>query len=412
MAIQGLRDTSNFVADQRPKNWREGILLLEPNGTAPLFALTSLMRNKTTDDPEFNWWDKVQPSQRLTFVTDGTGNLATGDTTIALTTGASQLKDGHLLYIEETTEIMLVNGDPSSETSVNVIRGFSGTTATSAITVTGPQVNNNLFVVGSAYEEGSAAPTGINYDPTKRTNFTQIFRNNLEATRTAMKTRLRTGDAVREARRECLELHSMEIERALWFGGKSETVRNGKPLRTTEGVVSQIATANVKDWAGAGKSLIDLEDEMKNIFAFGSSEKMAFMGNTAVLTIQRIARKNSSYQFMQGQKEFGMNVTRLISPFGELVMKTHPLWNRLTGGAVGGTTDVYIAIDSWMIVLDMKELVYRPFQGDDTRWVPDQQENGLDGMKAGYLTEAGLELHHPTSHYVIKGMTTAVTDAP
>ena len=136
------------------------------------------------------------------------------------------------------------------------------------------------------------------------------------------------------------------------------------------------------------------------------------MGNTAVLTIQRIARKNSSYQFMQGQKEFGMNVTRLISPFGELVMKTHPLWNRLTGGAVGGTTDVYIAIDSWMIVLDMKELVYRPFQGDDTRWVPDQQENGLDGMKAGYLTEAGLELHHPTSHYVIKGMTTAVTDAP
>ena len=412
MAIQGLRDSNNFVTDQRPKNWREGILLLEPNGTAPLFALTSLMKNKTTDDPEFNWWDKVQPSQRLTFVTDGTGNLATGDTTITLTTGASQLKDGHLLYIEETTEIMLVNGDPSSETSVNVIRGFSGTTATSAITVTGPQVNNNLFVVGSAYEEGSAAPTGINYDPTKRTNFTQIFRNNLEATRTAMKTRLRTGDAVREARRECLELHSMEIERALWFGGKSETVRNGKPLRTTEGVVSQIATANVKDWAGAGKSLIDLEDEMKNIFAFGSSEKMAFMGNTAVLTIQRIARKNSSYQFMQGQKEFGMNVTRLISPFGELVMKTHPLWNRLTGGAVGGTTDVYIAIDSWMIVLDMKELVYRPFQGDDTRWVPDQQENGLDGMKAGYLTEAGLELHHPTSHYVIKGMTTAVTDAP
>ena len=270
MAIQGLRDSNNFVTDQRPKNWREGILLLEPNGTAPLFALTSLMKNKTTDDPEFNWWDKVQPSQRLTFVTDGTGNLATGDTTIALTTGASQLKDGHLLYIEETTEIMLVNGDPSSETSVNVIRGFSGTTATSAITVTGPQVNNNLFVVGSAYEEGSAAPTGINYDPTKRTNFTQIFRNNLEATRTAMKTRLRTGDAVREARRECLELHSMEIERALWFGGKSETVRNGKPLRTTEGVVSQIATANVVDWAGAGKSLIDLEDEMKKIFAFGS----------------------------------------------------------------------------------------------------------------------------------------------
>ena len=410
MAIQGLRDSNNFVTDQRPKNWREGILLLEPNGTAPLFALTSVMKTKTTDDPEFNWWDKIQPSQRLALVTDGTGNLATGDTTLTLTSGASQLKDGHLLYLEESSEIVLVNGDPSSETSVNVIRGYAGTSV-AAITATGPQVNNNLFVVGSAYEEGSAAPTGINYDPTKRTNFTQIFRNNLEATRTAMKTRLRTGDAVREARRECLELHSMEIERALWFGGKSETVRNGKPLRTTEGVVSQIATANIKDWAGADKSLEDLEDELKNAFAFGSSEKMAFMGNTAILTIQRIARRNSSYQFMQGQKEFGMNVTRLTTPFGDLVMKTHPLWNRLTGGAVGGTTDIFLAIDSWMIILDMKELVYRPFQGDDTRWIPDQQENGLDGLKAGYLTEAGLELHHPTAHYVIKGITSAVSDS-
>ena len=136
MAIQGLRDTSNFVTDQRPKNWREGILLLEPNGTAPLFALTSVMKTKTTDDPEFNWWDKIQPSQRLTLVTDGSGNLATGDTTLTLTSGASQLKDGHLLYLEESSEIVLVNGDPSSETSVNVIRGYAGTSA-AAITATG-----------------------------------------------------------------------------------------------------------------------------------------------------------------------------------------------------------------------------------------------------------------------------------
>ena len=29
----GLEDYSNFVADQRPKNYREGILLLNPNGS-------------------------------------------------------------------------------------------------------------------------------------------------------------------------------------------------------------------------------------------------------------------------------------------------------------------------------------------------------------------------------------------
>lgn len=54
MAINGLRTTANFVTDQRPKNWRETILLLYPNGKAPLTALTSLMKSEKTDDPEFN----------------------------------------------------------------------------------------------------------------------------------------------------------------------------------------------------------------------------------------------------------------------------------------------------------------------------------------------------------------------
>ena len=65
MAIQGLRDTLNFVTDQRPKNWREGILLLEPNGMAPLTGLTSAMSKRVTDDPEFNWWEKSLDDRRF-----------------------------------------------------------------------------------------------------------------------------------------------------------------------------------------------------------------------------------------------------------------------------------------------------------------------------------------------------------
>lgn len=55
MAIQGLRDTSNFVADQRPQNWREGIMLLYPNGKMPLLALTSVMKSRSVDDYTFNF---------------------------------------------------------------------------------------------------------------------------------------------------------------------------------------------------------------------------------------------------------------------------------------------------------------------------------------------------------------------
>jgi hypothetical protein len=363
------------------------------------------MKKKTTDDPQFHWWDKIQSAQRVALAT----TLNISGTTLTLTTGGSQLKDGHLLYAEESEEIMLVNGDPASETAVTVVRGYSGTTA-SAIVATGEGVNPNLTVIGTAYEEGSQAPTGINYDPTKRTNYTQIFRNTLEATRTASKTRLRTGDAVKEARRECLELHSMEIERAFWFGQSNETVRNGKPVRTTEGVLGAISTDNIATiTSGATIDMETLEGYFKRAFDFGSSEKVGFCGNEALLTLQQVVRKNTTYNIQFGVKEFGMNVSRFMTPFGTIILKSHPLWNRMGGGTTGTTT--YPGVESWLAILDMAELIYRPFQGDDTKWQPDMQDNGLDGLKAGYLTEAGLEIHHPTTHFLIKNLESAAADS-
>jgi hypothetical protein len=56
-------------------------------------------------------------------------------------------------------------------------------------------------------------------------------------TRTASQTRLRTGDQVKEAKRECLEIFSVDMERAFWFGKKGSTI-NGKPWRATAGVMS------------------------------------------------------------------------------------------------------------------------------------------------------------------------------
>lgn len=405
MAIQGLRTNANWVTDQRPKNWREAILLLYPNGMAPLTGLTSLMSSNSTDDPEFNWWTKSLATQRMAL----SAAITAAATTLTVSSGAKGLKEGHLIRIEQTEEVVRVSADPTSDTSIPVVRGYSGTTATAIANVAAAGVNPNAHVIGSAYEEGSSAPTGINYDPTKVYNYTQIFRNTLEMTRTATKTRLRTGDQVKEAKRECLELHSIEMEKAFWFGKRVETTQNGKPIRTTNGVVAHIDSGNVVNQAGASTDMSTLEGWLKNAFSYGSSEKMGFCGNTAMLTIQRIIRKNSTFFIESGIKEYGMNVSRIVCPFGTLVLKTHPLFNQLTGGTTGGTA--YYGPDSWLAILDMKEIKYRYFSGDDTRYEKDLTVNGTDGLKSGYLTEAGLEVHHPTSHYLIKGLATAAADS-
>lgn len=409
MTIQGLRHTENFVTNARPQNWREGIMRLAPNGKAPLFAITSMLKSQSTDDPVYHWWEKKMPTRRIPLSAGaiGTGvNLtvgATGGVNNALIAG---IRAGNIVLIEQTGELVRVTADPvSGGTTLVVQRGFGSVVATS-FDPAGAGNNPNIFVTGNGVPENSLPPTSVNFDPLEKFNYTQIFRNSLSMSRTAQNTRLRTGDQIKEAKRECLELHSMDIEWSLFFGERVATTgANGEPMRFFAGLISQIAAgapANIISNAGAAVTMTIFENWMEQSFRFGSSEKMVYCGNQFVLQCQRIARLNSQYNFMQGQKEFGMEVSRMVSPFGTWVLKTHPLFNQITSGTTGGNP--YYALASWGVVLDMANLTYRYLTGGDTQYQPKLQDNGQDGLQSGYLTECGLELHFPETHMVIKAM--------
>jgi hypothetical protein len=266
-------------------------------------------------------------------------------------------------------------------------------------------------------EEGSLAPTGINYDPVKVYNYTQIFRDTLEMTRTASKTRLRTGDQIVEAKRECLEIHAQGMERAFFLGGRVETTKNGKPARSTGGLTyflnaynSGSNIKNAKSDYTAGVTMAGLEEYLRLIFEFGSSEKVAFCGNIALKAIQQIIRRNSQFQIFSGIKEYGMRVMRLECPFGSLVLMNHPMFNEVTGGLTA-TGSTYYGMNSWMAVFDMANLTYVSLTDSDTKYQKDLQANGLDGLQSGYLTECGLELAHARTHFLIKNLHGAAVDA-
>src|SRR5690606_22999073 len=218
---------------------------------------------------------------------------------------------------------------------------------------------------------------------------------------TAKNTRVRTGEQVKEMKRECLEIHGVDMERAFIFGSRFEGTRNGKPWRTTGGLIEQVSATNKRDFGTLYSSGIDMEDfeeECYRMFLEGSNEKMAFCGNRAVLTINQIVRKNSHFNIQTGIKEYGMNVMRFVTPFGTIVMKTHPLFNQMRSGAG------YSGMEASMLVLDAAELKYRYLTNSDTKYEPKLNDDGVDGDKSGYITEAGIELHHPTYHHFIKGL--------
>lgn len=399
MTITGLRTTGNFVANERPQNWREGILMLYPNGMAPLTALTALMKSESVDDVRYNWWEK----SLLTYRVKMNENLDGSETVITLVSGSFAFKLGDILMVEKSGELLWVAANPVIDTEVTVLRGQFGT---SAATVTVASENPYLLQVGSAYEEASASPKGVAFDPSQYYNFLQTFRDSIEASRRAQKTRLRTKPQKQEAKRECLELHSLSLEKAFWFGMRSEGTLNGKPITTTGGVDSFIHSDNKLTFENGEVSLDRLEDIMKRVFDYGSNEKVAFLGNTALLAIGKAVRKNSTYNIQGGLTEYGMKVTRLVSPFGELVMKTHPLFNQISAD----TGASYYALDSTMYILDAKNLKYRYFSGDDMRYETKLEIPGIDGYKEGYLSDCGLEVHHPRTHLKISQIKTAVVD--
>lgn len=408
MAIQGLRDTLNFATNERPENWRQVLNYLYPNGKLPLTALTGAMKESSTDDPVFHWWEKALDDRRLALgqnlAASVTGTVETW--TLAAGSNAITFVQNDILIVEHSDEQVRVYADPTSNLSITVVRGANGTTP-AAVTYAGAGVNPNLLCIGSAFEEGSLAPTGVNYDPTERYNYTQIFRRTLEITRTASKTRLRTTPAVKEARRECLEYIGIDMERAFWLGVRSAAVRNSKPVRTSAGVYNQMASANIVPMGGT-VTMDAFEEQIELMFREGSSEKMVFTGNKGLMALQQVVRKNSQFQFQTGIKEYGMNVTRMSSPFGDLVFKTHPLFTQNTGGTTAGVP--YYGMNTWMFVLDMEEIEYRYLKESDLKYEGDLAAVGQDAIKAGYIAECGVELHHPTVHWLLTEFNQGVED--
>jgi hypothetical protein len=377
------------------------------------------MRTESVNDPEFNWWTKKLPSRRLRVGVAIIG-AATSITVVAagsLTAGeyaddATSVKPGDILLLENTNELIRV----TSVASNVLIDGFAyvkSASSNTALTPIDPAVagtNPYLRVVGSAYREGADTPIAVSFSPLKLYNYTQIFRNSLKLTNTAIKTRLRTREQLAEAKREALQLHSMDMEMAFWFGEKSETIVSGTPLRTTQGFFNFVPASNVINAAAgdyaSGMDYGQLEELMVRFFSWGASEKVGWAGAGAMLAITRAVRlaKNMNFDLGPKEKEYGFDVRRLTTPMGTLVLKNHPLWNISTGGTVGGTD--YLGMSNWLAVMDMTAIKYRPLEGRDTKYLPDRQTNGEDSLASEYLTEAGIEWQHPDVHWVIKNLKT------
>ena len=383
-ALQGLRGTGEFNTDFRPKNYRELFTLLEPNGNAPLNALLSMTSSESTDDPEFKNFRDELPERALSV----NGAVSSASTTaITIDAGNDNLfaVKGTIVVNSETGEVMRCTAD-STATGLTVERNIGGTSHTIAD-------DAKLFIAGTAYEEGASSPTGVSFDATVASNFTQIFRTSFTVTETLRATNLRTGDKEDEMATKALKLHMQDIERAMFFGKKHEA--NGstaQPLRFTGGLINTMS--NVIDRSTASSSMTEDQFDralIEDVFAFGSKQKIMFCGAKVAGHLQKMGKHRWQPTAVEGS--YGVNLTQYTTFAGDLMVHLHPQFRQVPG------------MDNSAVIIDFPYLKYRHMDGRDTQLLRDRQSADADAVKHEYLTECGLELMQDKVHTYIKNWT-------
>lgn len=394
----GIFNTGNFTADLAAKSFASMITRLMPNGQAPLFGMTSMLPTETAVQVEHGFFTKTMlfPYIALTVaVADGIAATFTVAST-------ANILPGMLLRAETTGEVILVNSVLSA-TSVQVTRGIGSTAAAIANSV-------NLYQTGNAFEESSIRPNALAINPVRITNLTQIFRNSWAVSGSAQATQVIAGDStVAESRMECAAFHAADIEKALFFGTKSQGTRNGQPFRTMDGLraivgniayyPSSYAGVNITT-AGATTNFTQLEASLDPVFNQATdpkvgNERVLFVGGAGRKVLNNIGRVNSTYYMQNGATSYGLQFGQFNIARGTFRMIEHPLFNSNSDWS------------KYAFAVDLSTFRVAYLGGRKTKKEDIMDGNGIDAVGGSLTTEVTCVVKNPPANALITNLTAA-----
>ena len=318
--------------------------------------------------------------------------------------------------------VVAVNG--ASDTPSNTIGIVAVRASTTAIDYdVASHAGGQVSVIGSAYAEGIRdESSGIYNLPVNPSNYTQIFRKPFTITGTALKTSSKfdeQGVYPDESKEASIDF-AREMEWAFLFGEKQQLGSATTAVtRFTGGILyflrqwelgtlygNTAATSDTDDTkriitnSGATVSLDNFMTWAERIFRISnnkSNEKLAFCGSGALLTLNKIFLGKTELTSPLPLKEtFGMDVRALLTPFGTIYLKTHPLMSQNS------------VLRYNMLIVDVPNLNYRYLRGRDMDLLTNRQDNDEDARKDEWFGECGLELNLPESHTYIQNLVTAI----
>lgn len=373
-------NTATFPQDLAKKSFSAMITRLMPNGQAPLFGISSMLKENTAFQPEYGYFSKTMIFPVVTL----NGAIADGITTAFVVTDSTNILPGMILEADTTGEKVLVTAVPSG-TTLTVARGI-GTVAAAAIAST-----VKLWMTGNAYEEASVRPQSLVIVPVRMSNMTQIFRNTWLTSGTAAATAVIAGGAPdAENKQDCAAFHAVDIEKALIFGQLFTGTRNNMPFRTMNGVVNYIkqqASANVTTLGGT-TTYTQLKNAWDPLFNVTTDPKVAnerilFVGGVARNVIHDICRLNSTYMINDQTTTWGLQFDTIKIPRGRFNIVEHPLFNAF--GPTATWAKMSLALD--LSTFETAYMTGRKTQNREFNMAGTPVDSGIDAVGGTLTTE-------------------------
>ena len=283
--------------------------------------------------------------------------------------------------------------------------------------------NKRAQIIGTAYGEGTGSPDVFSDSLEDNYGYTQIFKTAAEITNTAYATQLRgVSNEFERVLAQKMREHKIDIERAMLFNQKARV----GDIQYTEGLVGHIIKNSTVVNAGAAGTAKNLSysprkayfktykeseltyDSLLSDFEVlfdpargGSNERLALASLPVISFFNKMGdgffadNSTASTQYRINMDElsgqFGHQLMEINTIHGSMFMVKEPLFRGHSSGL--------------MLMADMSKLYYRPLVGNginrDTQVMTNVQGADEDLRKDMILTEAGLEVCLPESHYLI-----------
>ena len=371
---QGARTTLDF-GTTIVRDVDRSVFLREAD-TAPLTAfLKKLNRRRRVTNAKFEWIEKLIGTPTTNYT--GVAETAPG-TSITVTTGdGGMFSPGDVIYVPRTGEQMLVTA--VSGDTLTVTRGWGEVPAANLNT------GDLLVYLAPANEENTGSPDGKYLNPVEKYNYTQIIKHAVEISRREAQTDRYDlkNPKMQELRRDAMLLHLEAIERMFLFGQAKRDTSTGRLRDATRGIKSFIQT-NVYSMGGTF-TRAKLVDFLGGVFHYGGKNKVMFVGSNLLEAMDADVFTTASVQVQNKSTEFGIDVTRWISPYGTIDIVYHRVLSQVH--------------PDMGIVVDLDRVKYCYMQDTQTRL--NVQPNDLDGFKDEIISDVGLQVMNEERHGIV-----------